>query len=549
MAFTRRTPGVFIKELTAFPPSVVGIQTAVPVFIGYTEKADISGKPVPLTPVRITSLADYEEVFGGEFDPIYTLTPVTVLAEQEAQQFDFKVFQPDPPTQAGWKYFNLVRKTDDPTVPRFNLYNSMRLFYDNGGGDCYVVSVALYKTLDGTSFNPVSGEALLEGLKAAGEQVGPTMIVIPEAVLLPKTDSNAPVFQSAEFQQVAQAMLDQCFTLKDRVAILDLYGTQFIGDPALTTPVTLDDVVGQFRIDVDVPNEQLNYGMAYFPFLHTSVVPSSDFDFTNITPTDAPDPTPGLKQILLWENTNLYGTSPRAAAVKDKIDAAMVTPPPTDVIKLNQDLAAALPLLGDMQKIMATKTDRLPPSGAMAGVFTYVDKTRGVWNAPANISLKSVKSTTLNLNNAQQEDLNVPVDGKAIDAIREFVGRGPVVWGARTLDGNSNDYRYIQVRRTLIYIEQSIKAALNRFVFAPNDGNTWVTVTSLISNFLQDLWSSGGLMGAKASDAFTVQCGLGSTMTGLDILNGYMIVQVTLQMIRPAEFIELTFKQRMEGVA
>jgi phage tail sheath protein FI len=123
-----------------------------------------------------------------------------------------------------------------------------------------------------------------------------------------------------------------------------------------------------------------------------------------------------------------------------------------------------------------------------------------------------------------------------------------VVWGARTLDANSLDWRYIQVRRTLVYIETSIKTALNQFVFAANDGKTWVAATAMVSGFLQGLWSQGGLMGDKASDAFTVQCGLGSTMTGMDILNGYMIVQVTLQMIHPAEFIELTFKQKMEGV-
>jgi phage tail sheath protein FI len=75
-----------------------------------------------------------------------------------------------------------------------------------------------------------------------------------------------------------------------------------------------------------------------------------------------------------------------------------------------------------------------------------------------------------------------------------------------------------------------------------------VTVTGMISNFLTSLWAQGGLMGDKASDAFTVQCGLGSTMTGEDILNGYMIVSVTLQMVHPAEFIELTFKQTMQGV-
>ena len=85
------------------------------------------------------------------------------------------------------------------------------------------------------------------------------------------------------------------------------------------------------------------------------------------------------------------------------------------------------------------------------------------------------------------------------------------MWGARTLDGNSNDFRYIQVRRTLIYIEQSVKLALDQFVFAANDGNTWVTVKSMISNFLQGLWSQGGLMGATASEAYSVEVGLGST--------------------------------------
>jgi phage tail sheath protein FI len=184
----------------------------------------------------------------------------------------------------------------------------------------------------------------------------------------------------------------------------------------------------------------------------------------------------------------------------------------------------------------------------MAGVMTFTDNTRGVWNAPANIALTAVDEPTIKVNDDRQGDLNKPIDGKAINVIRDFIGRGSVVWGARTLDGNSNDHRYVQVRRTLIYIEQSVKAALNQFVFAPNDGKTWVTVVSMVSNFLQDLWARGGLMGATPKEAFSVDCGLGTTMTGRDVLEGYMIVQVSLQMIHPAEFIELTFKQRMQEV-
>jgi hypothetical protein len=170
-----------------------------------------------------------------------------------------------------------------------------------------------------------------------------------------------------------------------------------------------------------------------------------------------------------------------------------------------------------------------------------------VWNAPANIALSSVIAPNVMLNNDQQGSLNLPINGRAIDVIRQFVGRGSVVWGSRTLDGNSHDWRYIQIRRTIIYIEQSIKTALQPFTFAANDSKTWSAVTALVSNFLQGVWAQGGLMGAKADEAFTVACGLGSTMTPLDILEGTMIVQVTLQMIRPAEFIALTFKQKMQG--
>jgi phage tail sheath protein FI len=317
-----------------------------------------------------------------------------------------------------------------------------------------------------------------------------------------------------------------------------------------------DGVIDLFHQDVANDSQTLSYGVAYFPFLNTSVITASEFTYMNFHPITSAEGVPSnseaLARILSWENTNLYpdDKSSRHVAAGQDIDAMKNTETDPKVInQLNQNLTAAFPLLGEMERIILAKNSILPPSGAMAGAYTYVDSTRGVWNAPANLSLSSVNSTTFNLNDAQQGDLNVPIDGKAINALREFTGRGTMVWGARTLDGNSNDYHYIQVRRTLIYIEQSVKAALNQFVFAANDGNTWTTVISMVSNFLQGLWAQGGLMGATAAEAFTVQCGLGSTMTPQNILEGYMIVQLTLQMIRPAEFIELTFKQEMEGTA
>ena len=175
----------------------------------------------------------------------------------------------------------------------------------------------------------------------------------------------------------------------------------------------------------------------------------------------------------------------------------------------DQNLINAFPALKQLYSSAARTLNRLPASAAMAGVMTFTDTARGVWNAPANIALTAVEAPALTITDDVQGDLNKPLDGKAINVIREFIGRGSVVWGARTLDGNSDDYRYMQVRRTLIYIEQSVKTAMSPFVLAPNDGKTWVNVTSMISNFLQDLWAKGGLMGATAKDAFSVDCGLG----------------------------------------
>lgn len=522
----RRTPGVYVTELSAFPPSIVGIETAVPAFVGYTETAVVSGKQVYNKPIKITCLADYTAVFGGGFKPQYKLATVT-----PPTAWDFQVLQ----TDGTYLYFSLTQQGDS----EFNLYNSLRLFYANGGGTAYVVSVGDYtdngNTPDGVS---VDATKLNEGLTAVQDQVGPTMLVVPDAVLVAK---------EADFFTVTTKMLAQCAKMQDRVAILDVWGTKDLTNPI--KQVDLDARITAFRAGIG--NLHLNYGMAYFPFLTTTVVQPTDVDYTWLMVGDDSQFDLLKNSILLPQAESLYKDTTAVMAEVDKMHTTLPPPQGTstvaEVASLDQNLVNALPILGQIEDILCDKNNVLPSSGAMAGIYTLNDSSRGVWNAPANMTVASVVAPSILLNNDQQADLNVPLDGKAVNAIRNFVGRGNLVWGARTLDGNSNDYRYIQVRRTLVYIEQSVKFSLNQFVFAPNDGNTWVNVTSMISNFLSNLWSQGGLMGATAQEAFSVQCGLGSTMTPQDILEGYMVVQITLQMIHPAEFIELTFKQKMGG--
>jgi phage tail sheath protein FI len=212
---------------------------------------------------------------------------------------------------------------------------------------------------------------------------------------------------------------------------------------------------------------------------------------------------------------------------------------------LNKTLVNASQVYKAVLSEVRRQLNVLPPSSAMAGVYTMVDNTRGVWKAPANVSLNGVISPTVSISAEQQEDLNVSAQGKSINAIRSFIGEGVLVWGARTLDGNSLDWRYINVRRTMIMLEESCRLAAKAMVFEPNTANTWVTIRSMIANFLTSVWKRGGLMGAVPEDAFAVQVGLGETMTPNDVLEGILRVTVLVAMVRPAEFIEITFQQQM----
>jgi hypothetical protein len=524
-----QTPGVYINEPTSFPPSIVAVETAVPAFIGYTEKALQSGAAVNVVPVRISSLADYVATFGGAHRDLYYLsTDAPAAADSRIASV----------TLDGATFYNLM---EEPTA-RFYMYDCMRHFFANGGGDCYVVSCATYETPAAggapASPNQLTYQPIKDGLDAIANVVGPTMLVVPDATLLSQEDNG----------KVVQAMLNQCGARGDRVALLDVFGS----DQVPWSPGEANEPVDSFRTMVG-GNSFLEYGMAYFPFLNTSVVDPNEITMDNF------DTSSTHKDVLVSALKDavhaLYpdppgSTNQRANTIIASYISQIGLTPPTSTLtntQLMNGLTANIPSFAALLVQIANGRNVLPPSPAMAGIFATVDNTRGVWNAPANIGIGQLISPVFDINHDQQQDLNAPPGGIAINAIRTFPGRGTLVWGARTLLGNSDDWRYIQVRRTMIYVEQSIKLALNSFVFGPNTPSTWVTVVSMIESFLHGLWSAGGLMGATAEQAYNVQSGLGSTMTSEDVLQGIMRVQVVLTMVHPAEFIELTFEQQMLG--
>ena len=240
-------------------------------------------------------------------------------------------------------------------------------------------------------------------------------------------------------------------------------------------------------------------------------------------------------------NLTAVGTEIKKVEGKDKNNGALNGRSLSDVAAVdNSTYNKILTAIGNLPL-------ELPPSSAIAGVYARVDKDRGVWKAPANVSLNYVTNLSVKITNEGQESLNVDTTaGKSINAIRAFTGKGILVWGARTLAGNDNEWRYVPVRRFFNMVEESVKKATSQFVFEPNDANTWVKVRAMIENFLILQWRAGALAGAKPEQAFYVRVGLGQTMTAEDILNGYMHIEIGMAVVRPAEFIVLKFSHKLQ---
>lgn len=475
-----KTPGIYLVEKNAFPNSVVEVATAIPVFIGYTEKAEYKLQDLTNKPFRITSFAEFNAIFGGAPDIKLTIA------------------------DDGKSLTDSITNAATDKSKRFRLYYSMRMFFQNGGSTCYILSVGDYS-------GKIEETKLKEAIALLEKEQEPTLVVIPEAVSLESAASCA---------NVQNEVLAHCNKMQNRFAILDVYD----GFKELA-----EKPVEQFRANI---NNYLNYGAAYYPWLNTSVVTADEVTFKAIANTDT------LKTII--------NDSSAPADVKSMADE-LKDCDETRAKVIHNALKTAVPKYSQILEQVRKELNLMAPSAAIAGIYAAVDNASGVWKAPANVGVNGVVTPAVNLTDYEQEDLNVQSsEGKSVNAIRSFVGSGIKVWGARTLDGNSQEWRYVNVRRTLIMIEESLRQASKAYVFEPNTLNTWVTMKSMFNNFLTNVWKRGGLAGASPEESFEVYVGLNETMTADDILEGVLRITVKVAVARPAEFIEITFQQQQQ---
>ena len=521
MADVFKTPGVYIKEIPLFPPSIAEVETAIPAFIGYTEIATVNGIDLNLKPIRISSLLEYESMYGkAQKENAIAVTITDTLNGT-----------------------TLIQRTinagiDSVKRSRFKMYYSLQMFFANGGGPCYIVSTGTYGNTPTTNTyadTDVSRGDLSSGLAEVAKFDEPTLLVFPDATALNDSDYNALLGDA----------LSQCADLQDRFAVMDVKPVTVIN--------TIRDSMDSFRNAqlLETSIDKLKYGAAYFPFLQTALNYTYDLGDVSVvyqtisgtTTTTLTNTTDAAKNInlsdILSPRTNLD------AGIRDglnlKKNAPLSSPASPPVLAGNTELYNLIK--AELNKV----TVELPPSGAVVGVYAAVDSSRGVWKAPANVSLAYVNAPSVKISHNDQMDLNVDsTSGKSINAIRDFTGQGNKIWGARTLAGNDNEWRYISVRRFFIYAEESIKKGTEWVVFEPNDANTWIRVKAMIENFLTKQWRAGALAGEKPEQAFFVKVGLGLTMTALDILEGRMNVEIGMAVVRPAEFIILKFSHKLQ---
>lgn len=559
------TPGVSVEEITKLPYSIALIDTAIPTFIGYTDQIpegydinDVNNKKL-----KISSLLEYEDKFGK--------------AKKESLQ---------------------LKDTKDKGVTvvmpevQFLMYYSLQMYFANGGGPCYIISVGTYASAStGVQLSSLTNG--LDKIETLKDIKDPILIVFPDAVSL--TEPN--------FYDLYNYTIGKLNT-KNRFAILDTYE----GNSA---------TIGRFRAEVS----STSYAASYFPHLKTILNYDFDEDKTIThaglqeegqesddlyageiaalkvlrdlaTAEISTTPVNGFLLADLLEQAiaiaeEIYETADSKDALNEPLNEAKavvsaIYDGTIDDFKIPENLEVDTPIFrgefDDLINAIRLSIDKignangltlkslqssdsllynqikeaikslqviLPPSSAIAGVYGRVDSIRGVWKAPANVSLSYVTEPTEKVSEKEQSDLNIHDSGKSINAIRAFTGKGNLIWGARTLDGKDkkedgkdNEWKYVNVRRYYNMIKQSIDNALEKFIDEPNTLHTWLRAKTMIENFLNQQWMEGALAGNIPKDAYKVEIERGNT----NIMN----VKIKIALVRPAEFIILNFSHKLQ---
>jgi len=493
-------PGVYVTESNGPSISIQNGETAIPVFLGFfTPKSPKTQDKLEC--VRIESWLDFSQQFGPS-------DHITI---------------------------NVVNKTLHATS--YMGANSVRLYFENGGGPCYVLNI-LRKGTD-----EIKQEVLA--------QITPAIEQCPDITLLCWCEFINKKMDAAIYAELSKLLAASNSTGGNpgRFLLTDAWPEGNSATPSAWA-FTAPEVVEKTQVASYFPALLTGYARDYRDYVAQPSSPGYEQLIKVENFSEADLKTLGDIKVVEAKSTSisfdmLRGKISALTAGGNKTTAQGIL---TRIETLIQQHVITLPADSDPVVLRA--------SVAMAGVYARVDRERGVWKAPANVGLVGVTGLIAQgfasggekwpdaIPVRVDDALNTTLVKRGINAVRAFSGQGIRVWGARTMSPEAQiAWRYVSVRRLFNTIERDARAALHTAVFEPNSSLTWARVRGALDNYLNALWRQGALQGETPAQAYFVQIGLGTTMTPNDIADGKMIVKVGVAAVRPAEFIILQLTQ------
>ncbi len=482
-------PGVYIEELSSGVRTISGVATSITLFVGWTPRGPVDKA------LRLTSFADYERSYGG-LD----------------QRSDFG--------------------------------HSVRHFYENGGSDAYILSVVDTATAATAkcALSPLTVEASSPGEWAHDFSVRVTARVADAThftldVIQP-TPNNAVL---ETFANLSMDPTDARFAPKvinGRSAFIDNLVAGTTARPADGT-VALGAGTPGNRGTVIGPNNAGFLTQLLAAFATGGIADRIDLFNLVCVPGLVDKPTVQVLQGNVGDR--------RAFLIVDCEEGDTVASTPATLSGMTgasgRNAAFFFPRVKAPDPLHQNALTDYPPCGFVAGIFASTDAARGVWKAPAGTEagLSGAAGLALRLSDAETGQLNP----HAVNCLRTLPVYGNVIWGVRTMDGDNDrgsEWKYIPVRRTALFLEESLYRGTQWVVFEPNDEPLWAQIRLNIGAFMQGLFRQGAFQGSTPKQAYFVKCD-SQTTTQADINLGIVNIFVGFAPLKPAEFVILKIQQ------
>lgn len=562
-------PGVYVEEFDSGVKAMEGVGTSTAGFVGLAARGPVSGRPVLLT-----SFADYKRRFGGYLSELeyggYRFLPNCV------EQFFINGGSTCYVMRAAPENAAAARSADGPIVVTALdpgawantmlalLSRSVRArtqilsVQDGAGGRQYrLKSTAGFRAGDLVAFRAEGKTVYNKVIGVSGQLVTMAQPLPEDAAddaLVPRKTLEACGVDLVLLWEDMQESYPGCSLnpgasdyLPDALAKSTMARIALNLEDALDDPLVLlgaDPEAGTLRIELsgglngtmDAVHAGTFNGADNGPGKRTGI--ESFQEISDVSIMAVPGVTDANVQAKLIAHCESLAS--RFAVLDAPLNAAAVDELNQHKSAYDTSYAALYAPWVQVFDPLLRRAVFLPPSGSVCGVYARTDIERGVHKAPANEVVRGCTGLSVSYNEAEQGKLNP----NGVNLIRALPGQGIRVWGARTCSSDGN-WKYVNVRRLFIFLEESIRANTGWAVFEPNDEGLWSRVKGSVTLFLETQRRSGALMGSTPEEAYYVEVGR-STMSQDDILNGRLICEIGVAPVRPAEFVIFRITQKMQ---